>query len=49
MKTFRQLTFRYADQVSVTDEILVEGNNKVNPEKVTNVSTLILEGNSNVC
>ena len=35
--------FRYADQVSVADEVLVEGN-KLTSEKVINVDTHVLQG-----
>ena len=35
--------FRYADQVSVPDEVLVEGN-KLTSEKVINVDTHVLQG-----
>ena len=38
--------FRYADQVLIDDEILVEKYNKFVPTKVTNVSDSVMEGNS---
>ena len=36
---------RYADAVSLGDEVLVEGNNVLTPARVTNVSKLTLQGN----
>ena len=37
--------FRYADQVSVGDELLVKGNgNLMSSEKVVNVSNIIMQG-----
>ena len=36
--------FRYADQVLIDDEILVEKYNKFIPSKVTNISDLVMEG-----
>ena len=35
--------FRYADQVSIADEVLVEGE-ELTPAKVTNVSSLFMQG-----
>ena len=35
---------RYADQVSVGDEVLLERNNKIIPAKVLNVSSFIIQG-----
>ena len=36
--------YRFADQVSVGDEMLVEVNDEITPAMVTNVSNLILQG-----
>ena len=41
--------FRYADEVSVGDEVLAQGNDEFIPEKVLNVSTFPLQGNHNFC
>ena len=38
------VSFRFADDISVGDEVLVERNNKPTPLKVIDVSTLIMEG-----
>ena len=38
------LSYRYADQVSVGDEIMVVTNDKLMPTRVTNVSSLIMKG-----
>ena len=38
--------FRYADQVSVGDEVLVEGNEQLIPAEVINVLTLAIQGNN---
>ena len=35
---------RYADQLSITDEVLVHQNDKLTPDKVINVSSLIMQG-----
>ena len=37
--------FRYADEVSIGDEVLVQGNNGLTPTKVINVSKITLQGN----
>ena len=39
------LSYRYADQVSVGDEVMVLRNDKLMPAKVMNVSSLIIKGN----
>ena len=39
-----QFNFRYADVISVGDEVLVRENNDMVPDKVTDVSTAILSG-----
>ena len=36
--------FRYSDQVSIGDEVLVKENNQVIPGEVINVVTLTLQG-----
>ena len=36
--------FRYADQVSVGDEILVQENNELIPDKVIKKSNFVMEG-----
>ena len=41
--------FRYADQVSVGDEVLAQGNEEFTSEKILNVSTFPLQGNQNCC
>ena len=42
------VSFRFADDISVGDEVLVETNNKLTPVKVVDVFTLVVEGNHNV-
>ena len=37
--------FRYAEKVSIGDEMLVNGIYKFNPEKVINVSDIMMQGN----
>ena len=39
------LSYRYADQVSVGDEVMVLRNDKLMPAKVMNGSSLIMNGN----
>ena len=39
--------FRYANEVSVSDEVLIKDNAKLMPAKVINVSSLILQGDLN--
>ena len=39
------LSYRYADQVSVGDEVMVLRNDKLMPAKVMDVSSLIVQGN----
>ena len=41
-----QVYFRYADHVSIGDEVLVEENDKLIPRKVVNVSGLLMQGNN---
>ena len=36
--------FRYADQVSIGNEALVEGNDELTPAKVINVNSSSMEG-----
>ena len=38
------LFYRYADQVSVGDEVLLQVKDELAPAKVTNVSNVILQG-----
>ena len=38
------LSYRYADQVSVGDEVLVLRNDELMPAKVMNVSSIIMQG-----
>ena len=37
--------FRNADQLTIGDELLVQGNNELVPTKVISVSNLIMQGN----
>ena len=37
---------RYADQLSIGDEVLVQENNELIPVKVNNVSSVAMQGNS---
>ena len=41
------LSIRYADQVFVGNEVLIETNDEVIPAKVIDVSSLLLQGNKN--
>ena len=43
------LDSRYADQVLIDDEILVEKYNELIPKKVTNMSNIVMEGNTFHC
>ena len=36
--------FRYADQLTIGDELLVQGNSKLTPAKVIHVSNLVMQG-----
>ena len=36
--------FRYADQVSIGNEVLVEGNDELTPAKVINVNSSSMQG-----
>ena len=38
------LSYRYADQVSVGDEVLVLRNDELMPAKVMDVSSIIMQG-----
>ena len=38
--------FRYADQVSIGDEVLVRRNDELIPGNVTNISSFMMQGNS---
>ena len=40
------LSYRYADQVSVGDEVMVLRKDKLMPAKVMDVSSLIVQGNN---
>ena len=40
--------FRYADQVSVNDQVLVKGNYGLTPALVVNVSDSVMQGNHNL-
>ena len=44
MKQNKYFCFRYADQVSVGDEILVQENNELIPDKVIKKSNFVMEG-----
>ena len=37
--------FRFADKVSIGNEILVEGNDHLTPAKVMNIRSFTMEGN----
>ena len=39
------IPLRYANQLSIGDEILVQENNELIPEQVINVSNIIMQGN----
>ena len=41
------LFFSYADEVSIGDEVMALGKNKLVAVKVINISSLIMQGNSN--
>ena len=41
-------SYRYADQVSVGDEVMVLRNDKLMPSKVMDVSSLTMQGNYNI-
>ena len=36
--------FRYANLLTIGDELLVQGNNKLTPAKVIHVSNLVMQG-----
>ena len=36
--------FRYSDEMSIGDEVLVNGNNAMIPAKVVNISSLTMQG-----
>ena len=38
------ISFRFADELSVDDTVLIESCNKLNSVKVINVSTLAMQG-----
>ena len=38
------ILFRYADQVLIGDELLVQGNNEMTPAKVINISSFMMQG-----
>ena len=42
---YKITSFRYANQLSVDDEVLVHSNNNVVPAKVMNLSNLMMQGN----
>ena len=37
-------SFSYADDISIGDEVLVYRNNELNPNKIINMSNIIVEG-----
>ena len=41
--------FRYADQVAIGDEVLVQGNDGFTPQRVFNVSYSMMQGDNNFC
>ena len=44
------MCFSYADKVSVDDDVLVQTNDKFTPDKVTNVSSFMMQGlHSSLC
>ena len=42
--SWKNILFRYADELSIGDEVLVQGNNKLTLEKVVNVSHISMRG-----
>ena len=42
---FKYLILRYAEQLSIDDEVLVNENNTLTPTKVINTTSLMMEGN----
>ena len=42
--TVVQFSFRYADQITIDDEVLIPENNEVNPTKVISVSSFVMQG-----
>ena len=44
MLTVHTQTFSYADQVSIGDDVLIQGNNKLITVEVINVSSIIMQG-----
>ena len=43
--TTKMFSFSFADDVSINDEVLVHGEDKVIAEKVVNISNLEMQGN----
>ena len=41
----KSVSFSFADDVSINDEVLVHGEDKVIPEKVINITNLEMQGN----
>ena len=39
-----QLLFRFADKILMGDDVLVNGNDELSPEKVTNVTGFTMQG-----
>ena len=44
-RTWNNLFYRYADQVSIEDEVLVKKNNNLTPVKIQNISNFAMQGN----
>ena len=44
MCTIMMLSFRYADKVLTGDDVLVDGKDELSSEKVTNVTSLTMQG-----
>ena len=42
---FHGISFRYADQLTVGDEVLVQEDNELIPVQVTNISSMTMQGN----
>ena len=43
-----EIIFRYADQLTIGDEVLVQGSDKLTNAIVINVSSSLMQGNSNL-
>ena len=44
MTSERYISFRYADLVTVGDEVLIQENFQLNPSKVVNISSFLMQG-----